>query len=62
MGIFMIDSYKDKTDRRHCKMSSKKELFYKGTLWQVEEGGRVEPERRLEGQQFTKLGRKYQHD
>jgi hypothetical protein len=22
-------------------------------------GGRVEPERRLEGQQFTKLGRKY---
>ena len=25
-------------------------------------GGRVEPERRLEGRQFTKLGRKYQHD
>jgi hypothetical protein len=25
-------------------------------------GGRVEPERRLEGQQFTKLGRKYPHD
>ncbi len=25
-------------------------------------GGRVEPEKRLEGQQFTKLGRKYQHD
>jgi hypothetical protein len=25
------------------------------------EGG-VEPERRLEGQQFTKIGRKYQHD
>jgi hypothetical protein len=25
-------------------------------------GGRVEPERRLAGQQFTKLGRKYQHD
>ncbi len=24
-------------------------------------GGRVEPERRLEGQQVTKLGRKYQH-
>jgi hypothetical protein len=37
-----------------------KKLFYKGTLWQVEEGGRVETERRLEGQQFTKLGRKYQ--
>ncbi len=26
------------------------------------EGGRVEPERRSEGQQFTELGRKYQHD
>ncbi len=26
------------------------------------EGGRVEPERRLEGQQLTKLIRKYQHD
>jgi hypothetical protein len=25
-------------------------------------GGRVEPERRVEGQQFTKLGRKYHHD
>jgi hypothetical protein len=25
-------------------------------------GRRDEPERRLEGQQFTKLGRKYQHD
>jgi hypothetical protein len=25
-------------------------------------GGRVEPERRFEGQEFTKLGRKYQHD
>ncbi len=25
------------------------------------EGGRVEPERRGEGQQFTKLSRKYQH-
>jgi hypothetical protein len=25
-------------------------------------GGRVKPERRGEGQQFTKLGRKYQHD
>ena len=25
-------------------------------------GGRVEPERRFEGQQFTTLGRKYQHD
>jgi hypothetical protein len=25
-------------------------------------GGRVEPERRLKGQQFIKLGPKYQHD
>ncbi len=31
-------------------------LFTKGG------GGRVEPERRLEGQQFSKLSRKYQHD
>jgi hypothetical protein len=28
----------------------------------VEGGGRVEPERRIEGQQLTKLGRKYLHD
>ena len=27
----------------------------------VEGWGRVEPKRRLEGQQFTKLGQKYQH-
>jgi hypothetical protein len=25
-------------------------------------GGEGKPERRLEGQKFTKLGRKYQHD
>ncbi len=31
-------------------------------LWHREGEGRVEPERRLEGQQFTKLGRKYQQD
>jgi hypothetical protein len=31
------------------------------TLTQGREGG-VEQERRLEGQQFTMLGRKYQHD
>ncbi len=33
------------------------------TYW-YREGGRVEiePKRRLEGQQFTKLGRKFQHD
>jgi hypothetical protein len=39
MGVFMIDSYKDKTHRSHCKTSLKKELTFKGTLWQVEEGG-----------------------
>ena len=27
-----------------------------------EGGEKLEPERSLEGQQFTKLGRKYQHD
>jgi hypothetical protein len=31
-------------------------------LIQTGKGGRDKPERRLEGQQFTKLGRKYQHD
>jgi hypothetical protein len=30
--------------------------------WKGEGGGRVEPETRLEGQQFTKMGRKYQLD
>ncbi len=32
------------------------------TTYSHREGGRIEPERRLEGHQFTKLGRKYQHD
>ncbi len=32
------------------------------TDWEGGGGGRVEPERRLEEQQFTKLDRKYQHD
>jgi hypothetical protein len=32
------------------------------TLTRGRGGGRVEPETRLEGQQLTKLGRKYQHD
>jgi hypothetical protein len=31
-------------------------------LTQGRGGGGVEPERRLEGQQFTKLGRKYKHN
>ncbi len=31
-------------------------------LWYKEGGGGVEPKRRFEGQQFTKLGRKYHHD
>jgi hypothetical protein len=32
------------------------------TQGRVEGGGRVEPERRLKGQQFTKLGRKFEYD
>jgi hypothetical protein len=32
------------------------------TVLRHREGGTVEPERRLVGQKFTKLGRKYQHD
>ncbi len=36
---------------------------YKFTVYLfTHEGGRVEPERGLEGQEFSKLGRKYQHD
>jgi hypothetical protein len=35
---------------------------YLFTQGRGERGGRVEPERKLDGQQFTKLGRKYQHD
>jgi hypothetical protein len=34
--------------------------FHRPNSWEYF-GGRVESERRLEGQQFTKLGRKYQH-
>jgi hypothetical protein len=41
------------------KSLSKKNLLVKGLCGRCE---RVEPERRLEGQQFTKLGQKYQHD
>jgi hypothetical protein len=36
-------------------------LFTQGRR-EGERGGRLEPERRGEGQQFTKLGRKYRHD
>jgi hypothetical protein len=38
---------------------------YVYTVYLFTQGGRKggdEPERRLEGQQFTKLGQKYQHD
>ncbi len=34
-------------------------LIHIGKGWDV---GRVDPVRRLEGEQFTKLGRNYQHD
>ncbi len=37
-------------------------LLYSILIYTGKGGGRVETERRLEGQQFTKLGRKYQHD
>jgi hypothetical protein len=42
--------------------SPTKRLYTTIYLFTQEVGGRVEPERRLERQQFTKLGRKYQHD
>ncbi len=35
---------------------------YEYTYSHREGGGGIEPERKLEGQQYTKLGRKYQHD
>ncbi len=90
-----VQTKKDKTHRRQCKMPSTKKLTCKGTLRQVfiylrpkshttlpftlntwiqytylhregGEGGRVEPERRGEGQQgrvqITKLVWIYQHD
>jgi hypothetical protein len=37
-------------------------IHYTYSLTEGGWGGRVKPERRGEGQQFTKLGRKYQHD
>jgi hypothetical protein len=42
----------------HCTDSTVQYLFTQGRGG----GGRVEPERRLEGQQFTKLGRKHPQD
>jgi hypothetical protein len=43
----------------HCIRTSYMYLF---TQRVGGEGWRVQPKRRLEGQQFTKLSRKYQHD
>jgi hypothetical protein len=45
---------------QHPQPPSSHTLSVYTVLWHRE--GRVAPERRLEGQQFTKLGRKYQHD
>ncbi len=44
---------------RHPTPPSSHKLSLYTVLWQGKEG-RVEPKRRLGGQQFTKLGRKYQ--
>ncbi len=87
---YWVQSQKDKTQGRQCKMLSYKKLTCKGTLrpvliclkprtpypppphlthciriysilihtWKGGGGERVETERRLEGQQFTNLGRK----
>ncbi len=49
--------------RAKCRHLKKYEYLY-GILIHTGKGGggRVEPERRREGQQFTKMGQKYQHD
>jgi hypothetical protein len=61
-------SYKDKTQRRQCKGTLQQVFICLRPRTRVysilihtgrRERGRVEPERRLEGQHFTKLGRKY---
>jgi hypothetical protein len=64
-----VQTYKDKTHRRQCKILSSKKIelerdFATGVYCLRRifirtgngGGGRVEPERRLEEQQFTKLG------
>jgi hypothetical protein len=50
----MVSNGLDNPPATHC--------LYILYFWHREGGGRVESERRSEGQQFTKLGRKYQHD
>ena len=45
-----------------CKETLRRVFICLRIIIHTGKGGRVEPERRLEGQQFTKLGRKYQHD
>jgi hypothetical protein len=57
-GVYLSESQNPLPPPFHSVYANTVLLFTQGRG----EEGRVEPERRLEGQQFTKLGRKYQHD
>jgi hypothetical protein len=46
----------------HCTPPPYTCIQFTDSQREMGERGRVEPDRRLEGHQFTKLGRKYQHD
>jgi hypothetical protein len=57
-GVYLSEAQNLIPPLIHCIYVYAVYLFTKGQG----EGERVEPERRLEGQQFTMLGQKYQHD
>ncbi len=47
---------------QYLKFKNRCSLVYTVYLFPAGKGGGVEPERRIEGQQFTNLGRKYMTD
>jgi hypothetical protein len=64
----VVDKRKKNEEVGECRpllglqLSQRKHNINIHTGKMVTGGGTVEPERSLEGQQFTKLGRKFQHD